>query len=193
MAGKLEAQIIFENTGNYDEEEMPDLLETYEELEKNIGFQDNRSDNRFIVKFHDIFYYMPEELYNGHEEEINCLFEDFCSVQYDWIMDELKEENIEINDMLTSYDIGNYRGFRVNIPEITGKNVAELTMEIYDEIGYKAPEYIRNYVKVVKLLQDLEDNYMEEWINFIDGAVPDEDIKQIRKDYEEYKEKHANK
>lgn len=186
---RLEAQALIENTGNYDEEDVEYVLEIYDEVIKNVGFKDERRDSRFIVKFHDIFYYMPEELYNGHEEEINCLFEDFCSVQYDWIMDELKEENIEIKSMLTSYDIGHYQGFLVNIPEITKENAAELAMEIYDKVGYTSTDYASSYVKTVKMLQDLEDNYMDYWIDFIDGAVSERMINKIKELYKAGKER----
>ena len=57
---KLEAQMIVENTGNYSEEDVEEVMDTYEELMKNVGFEDNRRDKRYIVKFHDIFYYMPD-------------------------------------------------------------------------------------------------------------------------------------
>ena len=53
---KLEARIIIENTGNYDEDEIDEILGVYKTVLKHIGFKDRRKDNRFVVKFHDIFY-----------------------------------------------------------------------------------------------------------------------------------------
>ena len=77
---KLEAQAIIENTGNYDEDEIEEVLGVYETVLKHIGFEDKRRDNRFIVKFHDIFYYTPDEC---EEIEMDRLFEEFCEMQYE--------------------------------------------------------------------------------------------------------------
>ena len=184
---KLEAQAIIENTGNYDEEDVEYIMETYEELMKHIGFEDNRRDNRFIVKFHDIFYYMPDEV---EAAEVDGLFENFCYEQSEIIDDELKEKNIDIDYMLTRYDVGHYRAFWVDIPEITKDNAVDLAMEIYDEFNYKGKDYVKNYIYTVNLLQDLEDNYMDYWIDFLEVNEIDENlVKQIKENYNHDKER----
>lgn len=184
---KLEAQALIENSGNYVEEEIEDVLDVYEELIKNVGFEDNRRDNRYIVKFHDIFYYMPDEV----EEKIDGLFEDFCYEQSEIIEDELKENNIDIDYMLTNYDVGHYRAFKVEIPEITKENTADLAMEIYDEFNYKGKDYVKDYIYTVNILQDLEDNYMDYWIEFLEGNefIDEKYIKEIKENYKKDQER----
>ena len=49
---KLEARAIIENTGNYDEEEIEEVMDVYDALAKNMGWKDTRSDKRYVVKFH---------------------------------------------------------------------------------------------------------------------------------------------
>lgn len=188
---KLEAQALIEDTGNYDEEETEYILDICEALAKHIGFEDNRRDNRYIVKFHDIFYYMPDEYYKEHAQELDSWFEEFCSQESEFIEDELKERNIDIDYMLTRYDIGHYRGFLVDIPEITNKNITELAMKIYDEFGYEGVEYPANYIYTVNLLQDLEDNYVDYWINYleINEAVPRKVLKEIKENYKKDQER----
>lgn len=154
----LEARAIIENTGNYDEDDIDSIEEIYEDVIKHIGFQDNRRDSRFIVKFHDIFYYMPEEYEKVYGDSIDFIFEDFCDFQYETIMDNAKEEGINIANMLTRYDIGHYKGFIVNIPEITQENAIEIAMEIFDQLDYDGKKYASDYVYVVNMLQNLEDN-----------------------------------
>ena len=188
---EMEAQILFEQ--EYDEYEVVDLMWIYRDIIKHIGFKDRRRDNRFVVKFHDIFYFEPKEFENDEAKEntYNALFEDFCCIEYESVMDFCKENDIDLDRMLTRHDVGHYRAFELDIDEITKENAIELAKKIYDE-GLHA-EYASDYVKLVNELQDLEDNYMEYWLDFIEGGLPDEDIKQIRKEYEEYKEAHANK
>lgn len=190
---KLEAQALIESTGNYIEEEIEDVLDVYEELMKNVGFEDNRRDNRYIVKFHDIFYYMPD---GTEATELDVLFENFCYDQAEMIEDELKENNINVDYMLTRYDVGHYRAFKVEIPEITKDNAADLAMEIYDEFNYEGKDYVKDYIYTVKLLQDLEDNYMDYWIEFLEGNefIDEKYIKEIKENYkkdQERKEKYA--
>ena len=163
---KLEAQIIVENTGNYDKGEIEEILEIYQDVIKHIGFKDNRRDSRFIVKFHDIFYYTPEEIENT--DEFNGLFEAFCNDMYDIITEQAREKNIDIDEMLHPMYVGHYQAFVVDIPEITNDNAIDVAMSVYDEFNYGGKEYVENYIYLVDLLQDLEENYMEYWFDFLD-------------------------
>lgn len=164
---KLEAQAIIENTGNYDEEEIEDIIEIYETAMKHVGFEDNRRDSRFIVKFHDIFYYIPKDMEDT--DEFNNLFDAFCSDMYENIISQADEKNIDIDEMLHPMYVGNYQAFVVDIPEITNDNAIDVAMRVYDEFNYEGKEYVENYIYLVDLLQDLEDNYMEYWFDFLDG------------------------
>lgn len=164
---KLEAQVIIENTGNYDEDEIEEVLEVYETVMKHIGFEDKRRDSRFIVKFHDIFYYTPEDIENT--DGFNGLFDAFCSDMYEYIIGNADEKHIDIDEMLHPMYVGSYQAFVVNIPEITNDNAIDIAMRVYDEFNYEGKEYVENYIYLVGLLQDLEDNYMEYWFDFLDG------------------------
>ena len=189
---KLEAQVIIEDTGNYVEEEIEDVLEVYDEVIKHIGFEDNRRDSRFVVKFHDIFYYTPEEITNT--EEFNGIFDLFCNDQYEYICEQAEEEHISVDDMLAQMYCGHYQTFLVYIPEITSENAVDIAMKVYDEFQYgEGKYYVRNYVKMVKTLQDLEDNYMEYWIDFIkvNEYYPEETIKEMEDKY--YKDMERRK
>ena len=187
---KLEAQIIVENTGNYDEEDIEYILETYEELEKHIGFEDNRRDNRYVVKFHDICYYTPKELEEDDDKFWN-LFDAFCQDQVEWLEEENKTEGIDEELMLTHVYVGHYPAFRVDIPEITKENTIEKAMEIYDETGYRGPEYVKSYIFMVNNLQAMEDNYMDMWIEFLRCGeyIEEESIKEIEDRYKSDKER----
>ena len=180
---KLEAQAIIENTGNYDEDEIEEVLGVYETVLKHIGFEDKRRDNRFIVKFHDIFYYTPDEC---EEIEMDRLFEEFCEMQYEYVGESLNDKHIPIDEMLHPMYVGHYQGFVVDIPEITNENAIDLAMEIYDEFSWNGKEYVENYIEVVKILQDLEDNYMEYWINFLedDEFMSQKTIDEIKNKYQ---------
>lgn len=188
---KLEAQIIVENTGNYDEEDTECVLEIYEELDKHRDFKDNRRDKRFIVKFHDIFYYMPEEFEKDHEDLVNSLFEDFCWQQSEYIEDAAREEDIDMDIMFSNMYVGHYQAFLVDIPEIIDENIIDLAMNICDEVGYRGKEYVKGYIYLVDLLQDLEDNYMTYWIEFIkdNELIPEKYIKEIEEKYKAYQER----
>lgn len=164
---KLEAQIVVENTGNYDEEETEEILEVYETVMKHVGFEDKRRDSRFIVKFHDIFYYAPKEMEDT--AEFNSLFNDFCYDMYDNITEQAHEKYISVDDMLHPMYVGHYQAFIVDIPEITNDNAIDVAMQVFDEFGWNGKEYVENYVQLVDMMQDLEDNYMEYWFEFLDG------------------------
>lgn len=181
---KLEAQIVVENTGNYDEEDIDYILETYEELEKNIGFEDRRRDSRYVVKFHDICYYSPDEEKISDSEFWN-LFDIFCNEQIEWIDEENRTEGIDRELMFTYYRCGHYPAFKVYIPEITKENTIEKAMEIYDEAGYRGAEYVKSYIFIVENLQYMEDNYMENWFDFLRYGkyMPEEEIKNMEDEY----------
>ena len=185
---KLEAQIMIEDTGNYDEDDEETILEIYDELIKNKGFEDRRRDKRFVVKFHDIFYYAPEEIENT--DKFDSLFEFFCEDMYNVVCMTIEEDtpkdtiNIDLDDMLTKQCVGHYQAFVVDIPEITDDNAVELAMNIYDEFPYYGKEYVKKYIKAVNTLQDLEDNYMEYWLEHLKANEYDEEyIKQIEEKY----------
>ena len=191
---RIEAQIGAENTGNYDEEDIEYILDTYDELEKHIGFEDNRNDSRYVVKFHDICYHSPSEEIIS-DEEFWDLFSMFCDDQAEWMDEENKTEGIDEDLMLTRYNCGHYQAFRVDIPEITEENIIEKAMEIYDEAGYRGPEYVKSYVCMVKNLQAMEDNYMENWIDFLRCGeyIPEEDIKNMEEKYHKDMERRQAK
>ena len=191
---KLEARIIVEDTGNYDEEDTDYILKICEELEKNIGFEDNRRDIRFVVKFHDICYYSPDEKIISDSEFWN-LFDIFCEEQIEWICKENEEEGIDGELMLSNYSCGHYQAFRVDISEITKENIIDKAMEIYDEVGYRGAEYVKSYIFVVKNLQYMEDNYMEDWFEFLRCGeyIPEEEIKNMEEKYHKDMERRKAK
>ncbi len=164
---KLEARIIMKDTGNYDEEELDEALDVYEIVLKHVGFEDKRSDNRFVVKFHDIFYYAPDE--TDDTGEFDNLFEEFCEDMYRYIEETAYEKNISIDDMLHPMYVGHYQTFVVDIPEITKDNAIDVAMLVFNEFGCNGRDYVENYIQLVNVMQDLEDNYMEYWFDFIDG------------------------
>lgn len=188
---KLEAQVIIENTGNYEEEEIEEVLDVYEEVIKHVGFKDERRDKRYVVKFHDICYYVPQEYEEEHEGEFWGLFDEFCGEQIQILEEYFKEEDIDINEMLCSYYCGHYQTFKVDIPEITDANAVEIAMNAYDEFNYKGGKYVKDYIEVVNSLQELEDNYMEYWIEFLSlrEDFPDKYLKEIKENYKRDKEK----
>lgn len=180
---KLEAQIVIENTGNYDEDEIDEVLSVYETVLKHVGFEDRRRDNRFVVKFHDIFYYAPKEIEDT--DEFNGIFDSFCEDMYDYIAETADEKNIGIEDMLHPMYVGHYQAFIVDIPEITKDNAIDVAMKVYDEFSWNGKEYVENYIQLVNAMQDLEDNYMEYWFDFIEGNeyFPQETIDEIKDTY----------
>lgn len=186
---KLEMQAIAEASGNYDEEDIEYILETYEELCKHIGFEDRRKDSRYVVKFHDICYYSP---YDGdNEQEFWNLFDMLCDDQVEWMKEENATEGIDTDLMLTSYNCGHYPAFVVNISEITNENATELAMNIYDEVGYRGAEYVKSYIFMVNNLQAMENNYMYEWIEFLRAGehMPEKDIKEMEDKYKSDQER----
>ena len=177
---KLEARIIIEGTGNYDEEEIDEVLGVYETVLKHIGFEDRRRDNRFVVKFHDIFYYAPNEM--GDTDRFNTLFDTFCEDMYDCIVEDTDTKHISVDEMLHPMYVGHYQAFVVDIPEITKDNAIDIAMEVYDEFSWNGKDYVENYIQLVDAMQDLEDNYMDYWIEFLEANefYPQKTIDEIK-------------
>lgn len=188
----LEAKAIIEATGNHDEEDTEYIMDIYKNVVKHIGFEDKRRDKRYIVKFHDIFYYMPDGV---EEAAADNLFERFCEDQADCISDALEEKHIDIDEMLHPMCVGHYQAFTVDIPEITKENAVEVAMLIYDEYGWRGDVYVDNYVYTVNVLQDLEDNYMDYWIEFLEANeyMPKPMIDEIRERYKKDMERRKAK
>lgn len=182
---RLEAQAIVEDTGNYDEEDIEYILDIYDDVMKHVGFKDERRDGRFIVKFHDIFWYTPDKIIET--EKFSNLFNEFCNDQYRYIKDDADCENINIDRMLTRYNVGHYQKFLVGMPEITSENAIELAMKIYDEVPYEKEKYASDYVHIVNTLQDLEDNYVDYWIEYLTDYVTEDVIKEMKIKYEKNK------
>lgn len=190
---KLEAQAIIESTENYVEEEIEDIMRIYDEVVKYIGFEDNRRDKRYIVKFHDIFYYTSEEIQKD-DATFDGMFEDFCEQQVEYMEEYFLEEHIPIDDMLHPMYVGHYPVFIVDIPSITMENAAQVAMNVYDEFNYEGEAYVKNYIKVVNTLQSLEDNYMEYWIDYLDNEaefrnIPKKYVEETRQAYNKDKER----
>lgn len=179
---KLEAQAILENEGYDENYDIEYILEIYDELEKNIGFKDERRDKRFIVKFHDVFSYIPKKM-EENEDLLWDIFSEFCDEEHDCIMEDLKENDIDTDILLTTHNYGHYAGFNVEIEEITKDNLVELAAKIYDEVDYKGAKYVKDYIYTVNLLQSLEDNYVDYWIDFLDANefATEEEIKKLKK------------
>jgi len=184
---KLEARALIENTGNYDEEEIEEVMDVLEVLEKHMGYEDNRSDKRFIVKFHDIFWYTPEEFTNT--ERFNDLFDMFCNDQYDLFMEEIYGQGSvkrKVEDMLDSRYCGHYQTFQVEMPYIEEDNIVQLAQDFYDEYNYEGGQFVEDYITVKNALQDLEDNYVEYWIQFLkDMEVDEKIVKETETKYNE--------
>ena len=171
----LEMQAIAEKEG-YDEDEISEICDIYGELEKHIGFEDKRKDKRYVVKFHDIFYYTP----NMESDEMLYLFDLFCQDMYENIDGNMSE--YDKDRMFSRIQCGHYPAFEVDILEITKDNLPELSMKIFDEVEYFGAEYVDLYIKLVNDMQDLEDNYMIYWIDFLENNMDQSEktIEQIK-------------
>lgn len=154
----MEMRIYLEqNYYNADE-----MIEDYlPRIKKHIGFVDDRRDKRFIVKFHDI---MPKE--NMDEKEFNRVFEWFCNDMHEMVIEQMRELYDTDEDEVTgSYSVGHYYPMRIDIEEITEDNLMDVLIKIYEEGVY--PDYIDKHVGTVKLLKELEDNYVEWWEEYV--------------------------
>lgn len=184
---KLEARALIENTGNYEEEEIEEVVDVLEVLEKHMGYEDNRSDKRFIVKFHDIFWYTPEEFTNTNE--FNDLFDMFCNDQYEYFMEGMNVRGItktNVYDMLDSRYCGHYQTFKVDMPYIEEDNIVQLAQDFYDEYNYEGGQFVEDYIIAKNALQELEDNYVSYWIQFLkDMEVDEKIVKETETKYNE--------
>jgi len=185
---KLEAQAIIENTGNYEEEEIEYIMGIYKKVAEHIGFEDRRRDKRFVVKFPDIFYYTPD---GADANEIDSLFSAFCNEQYDLLIEDLVQQHIDVDELLASKFVGHYQIFTVDIPEITEENAIEIAMNIYDEYNWEGESYVGDYIYTVEALQNMEDYYMDNWIEFLRAGeyIPEKTIKEMEDKYKADKER----
>lgn len=190
----MEEKIWAKNQLNdgYDFEE---FIEDYlPRVKAHIGFKDERRDPRFVVKFHDICFYTNtqdtnEEKADMTDEEFYSLFDMFCDDQYEgtkWLME---ENNMNERELFSIHDVGNYRAFEMIIPELTEENYLEKALEIYNE-GL-SPSYIDDYTKLSDHLQDMEDNYMTYWLEFLRATdIPEATIKNIERRWKEHEAKY---
>ena len=189
---KLETQAIIESTGNYDEEDVEYIMGIYNKLATHIGCEDNRRDKRYVVKFHDVFDYIPEK-WNDNEDDLWSVFDMFCSDQIEYVEESIGEHGIDLGSVLTRYTVGSYQAFIVDIPEITEENLADLAMNIYDKLGYRGVRYVDDYIYITNLLQDLVDNYVEYWIEMLEDSeiASEKEIKEMREKYEKERRQAA--
>ena len=190
----LEEKIWAQNNFSNDFE-IEEFIEDYlPEVKKNIGFKDERDDPRFIVKFHDICFYTntqdtANEKADMTETEFDNLFGTFCTDMYNNTEQFMKEEGISSYKLFSIHDVGNYKAFEKIIPELTKENYLDIALEIYNE-GL-SPDYINEYTKLSYYLQDMEDNYMTYWLDFLRCMdIPEETIKNIERRWKEHEEKH---
>lgn len=181
---KIWAKDIFSD--NYALEE---FLEDYlPRVKAHIGFKDERDDKRFVVKFHDICFYTntPEDM---TDEEFDSLFDIFCSDMYESTKCLIEDDYMDEQSLFKRYDVGHYRAFELIIPELTEENYLDKALEIYVE-GL-SPSYIDDYTKLANHLQDMEDNYMTYWLEFLRATdTPEETIKNIERRWKEHEEKY---
>lgn len=172
-----------------DDYELEEFLEDYlPRVKAHIGFKDERSDSRFVVKFHDICYYTntPEDM---TDEEFDSLFEMFCDDQYEGTKYVMEDNRMDEQGLFSRYDVGHYRAFEMIIPELTEENYLEKALEIYNE-GL-SPDYIDDYTTLSDHLQDMEDNYMTYWLEFLRATdTPEETIKNIERRWKEHEAKY---
>lgn len=190
----LEEKIWAQNNFS-DDFEIEEFIEDYlPEVKKHIGFKDERDDSRFIVKFHDICFYTntqdtADEKADMTETEFNSLFGTFCTDMYENTKQFMEEEGISEYKLFSTYDVGHYKAFEKIIPELTEENYLDITLEIYNE-GL-SPDYINEYTELSDYLQNMEDNYMAYWLEFLRFMeIPEETIKNIERRQKEYEEKH---
>ena len=162
-------------------------------VRQHIGFCDERDDKRFVVKFHDIFYFTKTdgETKDLEQDVFDSLFQIFCDDMYETTQNLIETEcKLTEREMMATHDIGHYSAFEYVIDkEITEENVVDVACEIYD--AGLSPYYIDDYVKVVNHLKDMEDNYMEYWLDFL-SCYEDYDNarKNIERRWKEYNEKY---
>ena len=190
----LEEKIWAQNNFS-DDFEIEEFLEDYlPEVKKHIGFKDERDDPRFVVKFHDICFYTntqdtSDEKADMTESEFDSLFGTFCTDMYNNTKQFMVEEGISDSELFRIRDVGHYKAFEKIIPELTKENYLDIALEIYNE-GL-SPDYINEYTKLSYYLQNMEDNYMTYWLDFLRCMdIPEETIKNIERRWKEHEEKH---
>lgn len=190
----LEEKIWAQNNFS-DDFEIEEFLEDYlPEVKKHIGFKDERDDPRFVVKFHDICFYTntqdtSDEKADMTESEFDSLFGTFCTDMYENTKQFMVEEGISDIELFRIRDVGHYKAFEKIIPELTEENYLDIALEIYNE-GL-SPDYINEYTKLSYYLQEMEDNYMTYWLDFLRCMdIPEETIKNIERRRKEHEEKH---
>ena len=190
----LEEKIWAQNNFS-DDFEIEEFLEDYlPEVKKHIGFKDERDDPRFVVKFHDICFYTntqdtSDEKADMTESEFDSLFGTFCTDMYENTKQFMVEEGISDSELFRIRDVGHYKAFEKIIPELTKENYLDIALEIYNE-GL-SPDYINEYTKLSYYLQEMEDNYVTYWLDFLRCMdIPEETIKNIERRWKEHEEKH---
>lgn len=193
----LETRLLLQRAG-YDEYDIDEIIDDYlPDIKRHIGFRDERSDKRFVVKFHDILYFTNTDGDDKDmdEEEFDRLFESFCEFMYDGVECLIREQCLLTERQLfRTGDVGHYQAFEyIQEEKVTEDNVLDIATEIFDNA--LSPYYFDDYVKIVNYLQDMEDNYVEYWLDFLrDGEYVDETtIKKIERRVEEYRAKHNPK
>ena len=189
----LEEKIWAQNNFS-DDFEIEEFLEDYlPDVKKHIGFKDERDDPRFVVKFHDICFYTntqdtANEKADMTESEFDSLFGTFCTDMYENTEQFMVEEGISDSELFSIHDVGHYKAFEKIIPELTEENYLDIALEIYNE-GL-SPDYINEYTKLSYYLQNMEDNYMTYWLDFLRCMdIPEETIKNIERRWKEHEEK----
>lgn len=184
--GELEAQLAIQASGNYSDDEVPDIMQAYRALAQHMGWQDRRSDHRFVVKFHDILY-CTLHMDTG---KLDALFDAFCQDVCDDTIEQINEAfpNVDVEDLLTTQHIGSYRALVLYTPEITEENIVELATRAYDEYPSAPDEYVEAHIYTVDTLQYLEDTYLTRWIEFLringyDDVATQTEHNITRKDY----------
>ena len=190
----LEEKIWATNQLN-DDYELEEFLEDYlPRVKAHIGFKDERRDSRFVVKFHDICFYtntqdMNEEKADMTQEDFDSLFGMFCSDEYERTKCLMEEDHMSTGALFKRGYVGNYQAFEKIIPEITEENYLDVALEIFDE-GL-SPNYINWYTKLSDHLQDMEDNYMTYWLEFLRASdIPETTVKNIERRCKEHEEKY---
>lgn len=178
-----------------DDYDLEEFLEDYlPRVKAHIGFKDERRDPRFVVKFHDICYYTntqdtKDEKADMTDEEFNSLFDMFCNDMYESTKQVMEDNYMNERELFSIHDVGHYRAFEMIIPELTEENYLEKALEIYNE-GL-SPSYIDGYAILVRHLQDMEDNYMTYWLEFLRATdIPETTIKNIERRWKEHEEKY---
>lgn len=178
-----------------DDYELEEFLEDYlPRVKEHIGFKDERRDPRFVVKFHDICFYTntqdtKDEKADMDEERFNSLFDMFCSDQYEGTKYVMEDGHMSMNMLFKWQHVGHYCAFEKIIPELTEENYLDIALEIYNE-GL-SPDYIDGYTKLSDHLQDMEDNYMTYWLEFLRATdIPETTIKNIERRWKEHEAKY---